>query len=120
MIRKSIASALLMASFVTTPALAEEPPSEPSTVPPHLVMVNATIEFGDLDLGTPAGIAELHRRTRRAAMEMCRPEPVGRRDGFCLRQALQIARPQIEQAVAARNGTMLAARNGSPRGAIGD
>lgn len=113
MTSKFFASALLFGSIHSTPAYAAEPPREPAL--PHVVTVDATIAFGDLDLGTPAGVAELYRRARQAAMDMCRPEaaPRGqlpsRVEGRCFRQAMANARFQIERAVAARTGHDVAA-----------
>ncbi len=121
MIRNNSLSALLFAAFLTTPALAEEPPRDAGVLP-HLVTVRATVEFGDVDLRTPAGLIEVERRASRAARDMCRPETVpagpgrGRVDGHCFRQAMASARAQLERAVAARNGVVRTALNDSPRG----
>ncbi len=118
MIRNTTISALLFAASLTTPALAEELPREAS-VPPHLVTVMATVEYGDVDLGTPAGLAEVERRAARAAREMCRPQAVpagpgrGRLDGHCFRQAMANARAQLDQVLAARNAPVRTALNGS-------
>ena len=125
MIRKSTASALLFASFLTTAALAEEPSRESSALP-RVVAVSASIEFDDLDLQSPAGIAEFQRRAARTAREMCRPDAVpagpgrGRVDGHCYRQAMASARAQIQATVAARSGNVQTALNGSARTAVAD
>lgn len=119
---KFCASALLFASIFSIPAFAAEPPREPAL--PHVVTVDATVAFGDLDLATPAGVAELYRRARRAAMDMCRPEPAprgelpARVEGGCLREAMANARFQIERTIAARAGRDVAARTDSPRSSI--
>jgi UrcA family protein len=121
MIRKATISALLSASILTTPAPAEEPRGEPGAWP-RLVTVSTTIEFRDLDLGTPGGVAEAHRRASRIIAEMCRPDPVpadqgrGRVDGHCFRQAMADARAQIGLAVAARDPNVRTALNRSVQG----
>ena len=114
MIRQATASAILFAAFLTTPAPAEEPAST-RTAWPTLVMVRTTI--GNLDLDTPAGVAETRRRVERIVRDLCRPEAVpaglgrGRVDWHCFREAMASARAQLEQAIAARNASVRTAMN---------
>ena len=107
MTRKTMGSALMFATILTTSAWAEEPGRDAAL--PHTVTVDATIGLGDVDLGTPAGVAEAERRATRIAREMCRPVAVpgpgpGRVDGRCYRQAMADARRQLDRAIAARRG----------------
>ena len=119
MIRKAMLSAILFAPFLTTPAPAEEPPAWPSRV-----TVEARIDYSDLDLGTPAGAAEVRRRVARVVRELCRPDAVpsgqgrGRVDGHCVREAMATARVGIEQAIAARTANVRTALNVTPGGAL--
>ena len=106
MIGKTMGSALLYATCLTTSAWAEEPDSGAL---PHTVTVDAMVGLDDVDLGTPAGVAEAERRVTRTAREICRPVAVpgpgpGRIDGRCYRQAMANARRQIDRAIAARRG----------------
>ena len=125
MIRNNTLPALLFAAFLTTPALAEEPPREASALP-HLVTVSATVEYGDVDLRTPAGLAEVERRAARVARDMCRPQAVpagpgrGRVDGHCFREAMASARAQLDRVLAARNAPVRTALNASPVGNLDD
>ncbi|WP_166040711.1 UrcA family protein [Sphingosinicella sp. YJ22] len=106
-----IRTILPLAAFLTTPALAAEPASEDYALP-RLVAVEARIELSDLDLRSPAAVAELHRRVSRVVDDMCRPVSVpaglgrGRLDGNCARRARASARAQIERAIAARAGSL--------------
>ena len=104
MIGKTMGSALMFATCLTTSAWAEEPDSGAL---PHTVTVDATVGLDDVDLGTPAGVAEAERRVIRTAREICTPVAVpgpgpGRVDGRCFRQAMANARGQIDRAIAAR------------------
>ena len=123
MIRKTALSAMLFATFLTTPLRAEEPAAEASAWP-RLVTVEARVDYGDLDLGTPAGAIEARRRLTRTVREMCRPEaaPVGdgrgRVDGHCVRQALAGARGRLEQAIAARTASVQTALNDRARDSV--
>lgn len=109
MIRKATISALLFASFLSSPAQAEEP-ADAAGAWPRIVTVRATI--GDLDLATPAGQAEARQRVARVVSELCRPQALpagpgrGRVDGHCYRAAMAQARMQIDQAIAARRSTV--------------
>ncbi|MGZ8282145.1 MAG: UrcA family protein [Allosphingosinicella sp.] len=119
MIRKATFSAFLLASLLTTPARAEEPPRVDSAWP-RLVTVRAVIDYRDLDLGTPDGLAEARRRASRIVGDMCRPDPApagpgrGRIDGHCFREAMASARPQLEQ-VAMRQRNVQTALIGAAR-----
>ena len=116
MICKLSASALVIAAFLTTPATAEKPAPADSE-PPPLVNVRATVDFSDLDLRSPAGVAEFERRAEQAVGDMCRPRAVpaglgrGRLDGHCYRRSMTTARRQIRALVAARNGEVQTALN---------
>ena len=125
MIRKTAVSALLFSAFLTTPALGEEPQGDPAAWP-RAVTVSATVDYGGLDLATPAGQAEARRRTADAVAELCRPEtaPAGPRpsriDGHCYRQAMASARVQLDRTIAARSGQVRTAQAGPAVGTVRD
>ena len=126
MISKTIGSALMFAGFLTTSAWAEEPGRDAIALP-HTVTVDATVGLGDVDLATPAGVAEAERRVTRIAREICTPVSVpgpgpGRVDGHCFRQAMASARRQIDRAIAARrdDATVRTAMVDPRAGAIDD
>jgi UrcA family protein len=73
------------------------------------------VGYGDLDLGSPAGLDRITHRLRQAAERVCgesgvRPlrESIARR--HCVVTAIESARPRLEQAIADRRGAAFAAR----------
>jgi UrcA family protein len=118
-IEESLARAAATSAPVVRQAIAEaraERPSREFAALPRTITVNAPLAFGDLDLDTPAGMAELHRRATRVALDMCRVPfvpsgpPAGRVERRCFNQAMANARIQVAQAVAARRGDARAQR----------
>lgn len=83
---------------------------------PREQTVTAAVEFGDLDLSTTAGYAQLNRRIRSAAAEMCthdfvRPgRPRFLPERRCYQEAMTSVRLQVAQAIARQGERTLAAR----------
>lgn len=62
--------------------------------------MSARVPFRDLDMRTPAGVAELDRRVAEAADYICRQLEIMYPDGtpeeyYCVRQAIGEAQPQV-------------------------
>ncbi len=71
------------------------------------VFMSVRVPYGDLDLGTPSGAAELDRKVGEAGEYVCdqldRMYPTGSPDEFsCTRRAINEARPQVIKARAGR------------------
>ena len=117
MSRSKLTISLLAAGLglfvLPTGALAQNPPT-------------AAVDYGDLDLATPAGVASLNGRIRMAAERLCAGHrrvgtPYWANGNFraCVSLALGSARPQVDQLVAqasnirvARRGTITVTGNG--------
>jgi UrcA family protein len=66
----------------------------------QVVNMSVRVPYGDLDLQTPAGAAELDKRVREAGNYVCRQlevmYPVGSPDTFgCVKEAIGDAQPQV-------------------------
>lgn len=88
-IKSAILAAALGAAMFAAPASAESP--------------GVRVSYADLDLTTPAGVAELEKRVKRAAWRLCKFSGEGAmRDRLnqvrCYRAARQTSAVQIAQA----------------------
>lgn len=71
----------------------------------QIVHMSVSVPYKDLDMHTPAGVAELNNRVKKAADYVCRQleimYPTGTPDDFyCAKQAVTEAQPQVIKASA--------------------
>ena len=71
----------------------------------QIVHMSVSVPYGDLDMRTAAGVAELNKRVKKAADYVCNQleimYPTGTPDDFyCAKQAVTDARPQVIKASA--------------------
>ncbi|MCR6629869.1 MAG: UrcA family protein [Magnetospirillum sp.] len=76
-----------------------------SGIPIEETSLSHTVGYGDLDLGTMAGKAELEKRVRHAARRGCREldslfPGAGTNVYYCIKDAVYGAKPQMEAAIA--------------------
>ena len=100
----------LFASMGMTLAIAAVPASAAEGV-----QFASDVRYGDLNLSSDAGVAQLQRRVASAARKVCgnadgRDIEASQAAAACRREAISSAAPKVELAVAnARNGQKLAA-----------
>jgi UrcA family protein len=74
----------------------------------HTTAVAERVSYADINLLTPEGQAELERRVKRAAFQVCQKEPgnamrAPRADTQCYREARQQGQLRVAQVIASRS-----------------
>ena len=96
------ADSMLSGLTITAPRTVEQ---NRDGVTSQIVHMSVHVPYGDLDMRTPAGVAELSKRVKKAADYVCNQlqvmYPTGTPDDFyCAKQAVTDAQPQVIKASA--------------------